>query len=57
MRRRFGNSADAEDLLQEVFIKATRQGERFCAIASARASGSAHSSRKPARCARKSPNM
>ncbi len=37
LRRRMGNGADAEDLLQEVFIKAMRQGERFCAIVDARA--------------------
>ena len=37
LRRRIGNGADAEDLLQEVFIKAMRQGERFCAIVDARA--------------------
>ena len=37
LRRRMGNSADAEDLLQEVFLKAMRQGERFCAIVDARA--------------------
>jgi len=37
MRRRMSNSADAEDLLQDVFIKALRQGERFCAVVDARA--------------------
>ena len=37
LRRRMRNSADAEDLLQEVFLKAMRQGERFCAIVDARA--------------------
>ena len=37
MRHRLGNSAEAEDLLQDVFIKAMRQGERFCAIVDARA--------------------
>lgn len=37
LRHRIGNSADAEDLLQEVFLKAMRQGERFCAIVDARA--------------------
>jgi len=37
LRHRLGNAADAEDLLQDVFLKAVRQGERFCAIANARA--------------------
>ena len=37
LRHRLGNAADAEDLLQDVFIKAMRQGERFCAIVDARA--------------------
>ena len=37
LRRRMGNSVDAEDLLQDVFLKAMRQGERFCAIVDARA--------------------
>jgi RNA polymerase sigma-70 factor, ECF subfamily len=37
LRHRLGNAADAEDLLQEVFLKAMRQGERFCEIANARA--------------------
>ena len=37
MRRRLGNDADAEDLLQDVFVKALRQGERFCAVTDARA--------------------
>lgn len=37
LRRRLGNPVDAEDLLQEVFLRAMRQGERFCAIANARA--------------------
>ncbi len=37
LRRRLGNPVDAEDLLQDVFLKAVRQGERFCAIANARA--------------------
>lgn len=35
--RRLSNPVDAEDLLQEVFLKAMRQGERFCDIANARA--------------------
>lgn len=37
LRHRLGSAADAEDLLQDVFIKAMRQGERFCAIVDARA--------------------
>ena len=37
LRRRTGNAVDAEDLLQDVFLKAMRQGERFCAIVNARA--------------------
>ncbi|MBE0620492.1 MAG: RNA polymerase sigma factor SigZ [Burkholderiales bacterium] len=37
LRHRMGNAVDAEDLLQDVFIKAMRQGERFCAIVDARA--------------------
>jgi len=37
LRHRMGNSVDAEDLLQDVFLKAVRQGERFCAITNARA--------------------
>ena len=37
LRHRLGKAADAEDLLQDVFLKAIRQGERFCAITNARA--------------------
>lgn len=37
LRRRFGNDADADDVLQELFLKATRQGERFCDVTDARA--------------------
>lgn len=37
LRHRLGNAVDAEDLLQNVFLGAVRQGERFCAIANARA--------------------
>ena len=37
LRHRLGNAADAEDLLQDVFLKAMRQGKRFCAITNARA--------------------
>ena len=34
---RMGSTGDAEDVLQDVFLKAMRQGERFCAITNARA--------------------
>ena len=37
LRRRMGNPVDAEDLLQEVFLKAMRQGDRFCDIVNTRA--------------------
>jgi RNA polymerase sigma-70 factor (ECF subfamily) len=37
LRQRLGNPVDAEDLLQDLFIKALRQGERFCTIVNARA--------------------
>ena len=37
LRHRLGNPGDAEDMLQDLFVKALRQGERFCAIANARA--------------------
>ncbi|MBS1219885.1 MAG: polymerase, sigma subunit, SigZ [Proteobacteria bacterium] len=37
LRHRMANAADAEDLLQDVFLEAMRQGERFCAIVDARA--------------------
>ncbi|ABD71341.1 sigma-24 (FecI-like) [Rhodoferax ferrireducens T118] len=37
LRRRVGNAALADDLLQDLFLKALRQGERFCAIENARA--------------------
>jgi len=37
LRHRLGNPVDAEDVLQDVFIKAMRQGQRFCAITNARA--------------------
>ena len=36
-RHRLHNSADAEDLLQDLFLKALRQGDRFCSIQNARA--------------------
>ncbi len=34
---RLGNSALADDLLQDLFLKALRQGDRFCALHNARA--------------------
>jgi len=34
---RLGSSADAEDLLQDVFEKAMLQGEQFCSVENARA--------------------
>ena len=37
LRHRLGNAADAEEALQDLFIKALRQGERFCSIRNARA--------------------
>ncbi len=37
LRHRLRNPVDAEDLLQDVFLKAVRQGERFCEIVNARA--------------------
>lgn len=37
LRHRLGDPQDAEDLLQEVFLKALRQGQRFCAVTNARA--------------------
>jgi len=37
LRHRVGNAVDADDVLQDLFIKAMRQGERFCAIDNARA--------------------
>ncbi|MBA3057726.1 MAG: sigma-70 family RNA polymerase sigma factor [Gammaproteobacteria bacterium] len=37
LRRRVGNSALADDLMQDLFLKALRQGERFCAVENARA--------------------
>jgi RNA polymerase sigma-70 factor, ECF subfamily len=32
-----GNHQDAEDLLQNVFLKALRQGRRFCSVENGRA--------------------
>jgi RNA polymerase sigma-70 factor (ECF subfamily) len=37
LRSRLGNPHDAEDMLQDLFIKAMRQDKRFCEIANARA--------------------
>jgi len=37
LRHRLGNPVDADDMLQDLFIKAMRQGERFCEIGNARA--------------------
>ena len=37
LRRRMGNPAEADDLLQDLFVKALRQGERFCSVHNARA--------------------
>ena len=37
MRRRLKNPAQADDLLQDVFLKALRHGERFCSAHNARA--------------------
>lgn len=37
LRHRTGSLHDAEDLLQEVFLKALRQGNRFCSVDNARA--------------------
>jgi len=36
-RHRLGSAEDAEDLLQDLFLKALRQGERFCSVHNARA--------------------
>jgi RNA polymerase sigma-70 factor, ECF subfamily len=37
LRHRVGNPALADDLLQDLFMKALRQGERFCDLHNARA--------------------
>lgn len=37
LRHRLSDVAQAEDVLQDVFLKALRQGERFCAVRNARA--------------------
>ncbi|MBK5206554.1 MAG: sigma-70 family RNA polymerase sigma factor [Polaromonas sp.] len=36
-RRRLRNAAEADDLMQDLFLKALRQGNRFCAVHNARA--------------------
>lgn len=36
-RHRLGNPTDAEDLLQDLFLKTLRQGERFCSVHNVRA--------------------
>ena len=37
LRHRIGQPEDADEVLQEVFIKALRQGEQFCAVDNPRA--------------------
>jgi len=37
LRHRVGDAALADDLLQDLFLKALRQGNRFCAVENARA--------------------
>lgn len=37
LRRQLGNPAEADDLLQDLFLKALRQGERFCTVHNTRA--------------------
>lgn len=36
-RHRLGNMTDADDLLQDLFLKALRQGSQFCTVQNARA--------------------
>jgi RNA polymerase sigma-70 factor (ECF subfamily) len=36
LRRRLTNPAEADDLLQDLFLKALRQGDRFCLVQNAR---------------------
>lgn len=36
-KHKLGNTTDAEDLLQDLFLKALRQGEQFCSVQNARA--------------------
>jgi RNA polymerase sigma-70 factor (ECF subfamily) len=37
LRRHLHDPAEADDLLQDLFLKALRQGERFCSVTNARA--------------------
>ncbi len=37
LRHRLGTPQDAEDLLHDIFLKALRQGQRFCAVENPRA--------------------
>lgn len=37
LRHRLGDVAHADDVLQDLFLKALRQGERFCSVKNARA--------------------
>lgn len=37
VRRRLRNPSEADDLMQDLFLKALRQGERFCSVQNARA--------------------
>src|SRR5665647_3939656 len=37
LRRRLDNPAEADDLLQDLFLKALNQGEQFCSVQNARA--------------------
>jgi RNA polymerase sigma-70 factor, ECF subfamily len=37
LRHRLGDAEDANELLQDVFLKALRQGQRFCAVENPRA--------------------
>src|SRR5450756_44319 len=37
LRHRLGNPAEADDLMQDLFLKALRQDERFCSVQNARA--------------------
>lgn len=36
-QHRLGNAAETDDLMQELFLKSLRQGERFCSVTNARA--------------------
>jgi RNA polymerase sigma-70 factor (ECF subfamily) len=36
-RRRLGNAAETDDLMQDLFLKSLRQGERFCSVRNAHA--------------------